>query len=183
MNHRRMVTVTAVAIGAAAVFGTGAALAKDVHDWHTAPGAVTCRYYTSMAEAQKSRNDPRWFAETGCSHQAGGTGLSIIEAPQGLAAMQVRLHGEAPETVWIHPYEVLGHAMVLGKRQGPMHYLDAMRADYTARQKIEAQKTEAKIEADRAELHARQCAETPELVRATNAALLRSGNTFFKDCP
>lgn len=170
----------ACALGAL-LLTTSAGLAAE--DWHTAAGAVTCPSYFQMTEAQASRNAPTWFAETGCYRQMADIPLTIIDAPRGLAAMQVRLHKATPETVWIHPYEVLGFAVVNGKREGPMPFLKARTAPYDAKMAKQRADTAAKIDADRAALHASMCAENPDLVRGLNAALLRSGNTQGKDCP
>lgn len=112
----------------AAVFGMmvmfpAMALAGAEHAWQTAPGAVTCRSYLALPEAEKSRNDPRWFAETGCEREAGGIPLTIIQPPGHSTTLQVRLHKPAPATVWIGIYDVMGFTTVPGKpRQGPLPY-------------------------------------------------------------
>lgn len=104
----------------------GAALAADSDpQWQTAAGAVACRNYFSMAEALASRDDPRWFAETGCARVAGGIPLTVIDPHRGLAAMLVRFHGTAPGTVWINYSGVMGRATVGGN---PLYYDDVLRA-------------------------------------------------------
>jgi hypothetical protein len=162
--------------------------------WQTAAGAVTCPYYTSMAEAEASRKDPGWFADTGCVRQPAGIPLTIVQPPGGLAYMQVRLHSVSPETVWIGVYNAMGSFTAMGKKYGPLPYEKAQRASWEAYQKEHAKEIKAKADAQDAKifapLHAHYatqrtkfCAENPELARMTHEALLRSGNTQSKPCP
>lgn len=96
-------------------------------EWQTAAGAVTCGNYFAMAEALTSRNDPQWFAETGCRRAAGGIPLTIVQHGNGTVATQVRLHSDTPETVWMSVLDVMGYASVHGKQRGPLPYHDVSR--------------------------------------------------------
>jgi hypothetical protein len=103
--------------------------------WQTAPGAVVCRNYFALNEAVTSKNDPRWFAETGCRREVGGVPLTIVQRG-GTIATQVRLHSDTPETVWMSILDVMGYATIHGKQRGPLPYDDVSRikmdADFEA---------------------------------------------------
>lgn len=116
---------------AAAMAGSALA-ASDNHQWQTSAGAVVCRDYFRMSDALASRNDPRWFAETGCSRVAGGIPLTVVDPHPGQAVMRVRFHTAVPETVWINALGVNGYATVHGTRRGPLQYDDALRAQAKA---------------------------------------------------
>lgn len=119
-------------IGAAAALSIFCSTASRGHEWQTAPGAVTCRSYFAMAEAEASRNDPRWFAETGCRRQPGGIPLTIVQPPKGLSMAQVRIHSDAPETAWIGVYDLVGYVMVHGRRRGPLKYREVYEVEAKA---------------------------------------------------